>query len=86
MAFYAFAVIGLALLTGWYLHQTRSQGADFTYDAFATITSTIWVATGIFLIIGGFYLVGGVIIALFFWLALTKGEKTSERLRARLAN
>lgn len=86
MSFYATAVIAIALGVGWYLFKTRSTGADATYDAFAAASSVIWVLTGIFLILGGFYLVGGLVIAIFFWLALTKGEKTKERLRARLAN
>lgn len=83
----ALTIVGIALLAGYYVFRTRGGGAaNATYDAFAVLSSTAWVLTGVFFVLGGFYLVGGVMIALFFWLALAKGQKTSERLRARLAN
>lgn len=86
MPTYALLAIVVALAVGWYLFQTRSGTADGAYDAFALFSSIIWILSGVFLILGGFYLIGGVVLALFFWIALSKGEKTSERLRARLSS
>ena len=77
--------IKASLLTGYWLYTRYSEGANAAYDAVATASSILWVLAGIFAIMGGFVLFGSLLIVLFSYIGLSKGTKTSERLRARIA-
>lgn len=80
----------LAILTGFalgvWLYLNYSDGASSTYDAWATVVSVFYVATGIFLVLGGFEIVGLLVIATFVWIGASKGEKTTSNLRRRIAD
>lgn len=80
-------IVTASLLAGYYIYRSRGQvGADATYDAFAAVSSVAYILTGIFLIIGGFYLIGSLMIIIFAYIALSKGERTGDRLRSRLSS
>ena len=76
----------VAIAIGVWAWSNYAGGADATYDAFATVSAAFWVLSGTFLILGGFEIIGLIVVALFTYLFLTKGAKTKDRLRARIAN
>jgi hypothetical protein len=76
----------VAIGVGVWAYMNHSGAANATYDAFATVTSSFWVLSGTFLILGGFPVVGMMVVALFLYLFLSKGAKTQKRLRARIAD
>lgn len=76
----------LASLTlGYWLYTQYAGGANAIYDAVATASAVLWVLAGIFAIMGGFVVPGAIMIVVFSYVGLSKGEATSERVRARLA-
>ena len=76
----------VAIGVGVYAFLNYRSSADTTYDAFATISAAFWVISGTFLILGGFQILGMIVVALFLYIGLTKGAKTQKRLRAKIAN
>jgi hypothetical protein len=78
------AIIASAL-TGYWLYKNYQGGGDAIYDAVATVSSVLWVLAGLFAIAGGMVLIGSVLIAVFTYVGLSKGSKTTERARARIA-
>lgn len=81
----AVLAIGASLLLGYWLYLNFQGGADAAYDAIATASSVLWVLAGVFAIMGGFVLVGSALIIVFSYVGLSKGTKTSERVRSRIA-
>jgi hypothetical protein len=76
----------VAIGVGVWAYLNHSDGANATYDAFATVSSAFWVLSGTFLILGGFQVVGMLVVALFLYVFLSKGAKTQKRLRAKIAD
>lgn len=85
MTLLSILAIGAALTVGYYLYVHYSGGADAAYDAIATGSAILWVLAGIFTVIGGFVLFGSLLIIVFSYIGFTKGEKTNQRLRSRIA-
>lgn len=81
----AILAILASLTLGYYLYTQHAAGAGAAYDAIVTVSSILWVLAGIFAIMGGFVLFGALLIVLFSYIGLSKGTRTSERLRARIA-
>lgn len=78
--------IKASLLTGYWLYQRfGSGGADAAYDAIATASSVMWILAGIFSIMGGFVVIGGLIIVVFSYIAFSKGTATKQRVRQAIA-
>ncbi|WP_227132339.1 hypothetical protein [Halorubellus salinus] len=76
----------VAIGVGAWAYLNHSGGAGAWYDGFATVSSAFWVLSGTFLILGGFQIVGMIVVALFLYVFLSKGAKTQKRLRAKIAN
>jgi len=78
--------IKASLLTGYWLYQRLGDdGADAAYDAVATASSALWILAGVFAVMGGFVLLGSAMIILFSYIAFSKGTKTKQRIRSRIA-
>lgn len=78
--------IGAGITTGYYIFvRFGSGGADAAYDAIALGSSIFWILAGIFAILGGFVLVGFVILIVFSYIAFAKGTATRDRVRSRIA-
>lgn len=79
-----FAILA-AIAGGIYAYKRLGEGpADAGYDAVATLSSILWIITGITLVAGGFVLAGVVVITLFTYIGTTKGTATGDRIRRRL--
>ncbi|WP_255149784.1 hypothetical protein [Halorarius halobius] len=79
------AIVG-ALLAGWYAYRRLGQGpADATYDAVGFLSATFWILAGVFAIVGGFVIIGIVILLIASYIWLAKGAATKKRLRKRVA-
>lgn len=85
MSTLTFLAIKASLLLGYWLYKRFTGGADAIYDAIATASSILWVLAGIFAIMGGFVLLGSLLIIVFTYVGLTKGTATKNRIRARIA-
>lgn len=78
--------IKASLLTGYYLYQSLGAGgANAAYDAIATVSSALWVLSGILAILGGFVLPGALLIIVFSYISLSKGAATKKRVRSQIA-
>jgi ABC-type antimicrobial peptide transport system permease subunit len=80
--------IGIGIVFGQFLFRQAGGSSRTVSTAIGTATGTFWVVVGIFMIVGGFY-VGGVIVIMVAWY-LARGnyrEYRRERgMRARIAN
>ena len=78
--------IKASLLAGYYLYERFGKaGADGAYDAIATVSAAFWVLAGVFAIVGGFVVPGMILIIVFSYIGVSKGEATKRRLRSRFA-
>lgn len=86
MSLLAVFAIGAGLTTGYYIFvRYGTGGADAAYDAIALGSSIFWILAGIFAILGGFVVVGFVILGVFSYIAFSKGTATRDRVRSRIA-
>ena len=83
----ALVAIGLGLFLGNLLFKRRGGQARETAAALSVATSLFWLTAGIFAVIGGFTIIGMVVIALTFF--MVRGnyiEATNgEGIRSRIA-
>jgi len=61
--------IGVAFAAGHLLFQRRGSGAVAATSAYGTVMGTFWTLVGVFMIIGGLQIIGGLIIAVAWYLA-----------------
>jgi len=78
--------IGVAFAAGHLLFQRRGSGAVAAASAYGTVMGTFWTLVGVFMIIGGLQIIGGLIIAVAWYLARGnyKRYKQEGGLRAAL--
>jgi len=79
--------IGVAFAAGHLLFQRRGSGAvAAATSAYGTVMGTFWTLVGVFMIIGGLQIIGGLIIAVAWYLARGnyKRYKQEGGLRAAL--
>lgn len=78
--------IGFGLFVGLILYNRRGGQATQTSAAFSVFTSLFWMTAGIFAILGGFVVVGVIVVALFFYMALGNYEQATQGrgIRARI--
>jgi len=78
--------IGVAFAAGHLLFQRRGSGAVAATSAYGTVMGTFWTLVGVFMIIGGLQIIGGLIIAVAWYLARGnyKRYKQEGGLRAAL--
>lgn len=79
-------VVGFAL--GYVLYQRQGHERGRTASAaVSSLTGLFWVSVGIFLIAGGFYVIGIVVIGVFFYIAASNAREVDEstNIRTRIA-
>lgn len=77
--------ITAALSVGYVVYLKLGTGtADATYDAIAFISSIGWILAGVFLILGGHTGIGAAWIAVWSYVAISKGSQTEDRIRAKI--
>lgn len=82
----AFAAIVASVSLGYWIFKSYGTGtADATYDAIALVSATFWLLAGIFAILGGFVVLGILILVIASYIWFSKGKKTKTRLRSRIA-
>ncbi|WP_157884853.1 hypothetical protein [Halorubrum aethiopicum] len=80
--------IGVAFAVGHLLFRQRGAGAVAATAGYGTVTGVFWTLVGVFMIVGGLQIIGGLIIAIAWF--LTRGNyrrfQKEGGLRAILAN
>lgn len=86
MMLLASLAIVAGISAGYYFHlRFGSGGADAAYDAVALVSSFFWILTGMFLVLGGFVVIGVLILIIFSYIGISKGVNTRQRIRSRIA-
>lgn len=83
----ALLAIGVGLLAGQLLFKRRSGQSTQASATFSVLTSIFWLTAGVFAVIGGFHLIGMIVIALTFYMARGNYREATggEGIRARIA-
>ncbi|ELZ14413.1 hypothetical protein C478_07307 [Natrinema thermotolerans DSM 11552] len=71
-AWFIVGVIAAAVLAGTAAHMRLGSMSDTIYTTWRVIMSVMWLTSGIALIVGGYVVVGALVVAL-FWFVLIGG-------------